>query len=108
MRTGLVLTALLLPPLLLPLGGCVVPPDQAYYAPAGYGYPGYAYGAPGYAYSGYAGGDVYPGYAYNGGGSPTLAIEGATVPLIFLWRQLGLLGRLSQLAPRARTGSIGN
>ncbi len=69
--------------LLLPLSGCVVPPDQA-----GYGY-GYGYPAPGYpgAYPqpGYPG--AYPDYGYPGltyyGDSPTLAIDGGTVPLIF-------------------------
>jgi hypothetical protein len=65
MRHGLALVALL-----LPLGGCVVPPQ-----PVGYGY--------GYPQPGYPDQDGgYPGYAYNDG-SPTLAVEGATVPLIF-------------------------
>jgi hypothetical protein len=65
MRHGLALVALL-----LPLGGCVVPPQPVGY---GYGYP-----QPGYPDQ--DGGD--PGYAYNDG-SPTLAVDGATVPLIF-------------------------
>lgn len=70
MRHGLALVALL-----LPLGGCVVPPQ-----PIGYGY---GYGQPGYAQPGYPAGDYgYPGYAYNDG-SPTLFVEGATVPLIY-------------------------
>jgi len=72
--------------LLLPLGGCVVPPDQVGYAP----YPG-AYPQPGYpgAYPqpGYPGAYPQPDYGYPGlsyyDDSPTLAIEGATVPLIF-------------------------
>ena len=64
--------------LLLPLGGCVVPPDQVGY---GYGYPG-AYPQPGYP-AAYPQPDYgYPGFSYYDG-SPTLAIEGATVPLIF-------------------------
>ena len=57
--------------LLLPLGGCVVPPDQVGYG-YGYGYPG-AYPAPDYG---------YPGFSYYDG-SPTLAVEGGSVPLIF-------------------------
>ena len=73
--------------LLLPLAGCVVPPDQAGY---GYGY-GYGYPQPGYpgAYPqpGYPGAYPQPDYGYPGfsyyDGSPTLAVEGATVPLIF-------------------------
>ena len=65
MRRGLALTALL-----LPLAGCVVPPQ-----PVGYGYG--AYPAPGYA-ADYA----YPGYAYNSG-SPTYFEGGVTWPLIF-------------------------
>jgi hypothetical protein len=70
MRHGLALVALL-----LPLGGCVVPPQ-----PVGYGY-GYPQG--GYPQPGYPDQDAgYPDYAYNDG-SPTLAVEGATVPLIF-------------------------
>jgi hypothetical protein len=69
MRRQLALMALL-----LPLSGCVVPPDQVGY---GYGYP-----SPGYA-------GVYPqpGYEYSGSpyydGSPTMAVEGSNVPLIF-------------------------
>jgi len=69
MRRQLALMALL-----LPLSGCVVPPDQFGY---GYGYP-----SPGYA-------GVYPqpGYEYSGSpyydGSPTMAVEGSNVPLIF-------------------------
>jgi hypothetical protein len=64
--------------LLLPLGGCVVPPEQV-----GYGYPP-AYPQPGYGYpAAYPQPDYgYPGYSYYDG-SPTLAIEGETVPLIF-------------------------
>ena len=57
--------------LLLPLGGCVVPPDQPGYG-YGYGYPG-AYSQPGYGYSG-------PSY-YDG--SPSLALGGGGAPLIF-------------------------
>jgi hypothetical protein len=78
MRQGLALVALL-----LPLTGCVAPPPQ----PVGYGYyaqPGYpgAYDQPGYV-GAYAQPDYgYPGFAYNDG-SPTLFVEGATVPLIF-------------------------
>src|SRR3981081_87588 len=53
--------------LLLPLGGCVVPPDQGCY-----GYSA-AYPQPGYGYS---------GYSYYGD-SPTMAFEGGNVPLIF-------------------------
>jgi len=69
--------------LLLPLAGCVVPPDQAGY---GYGYPqpGYpgAYPQPGYP-GAYPQPDYdNPGFSYYDG-SPTLAVEGATVPLIF-------------------------
>ena len=58
MRIGFALAALL-----LPLGGCVVPGQ-----PVGYGYAQPEYG--------------YPGYAYNSG-SPTLMVEGASVPLIY-------------------------
>ncbi len=68
MRLGFALAALL-----LPLAGCVVPPQ-----PVGYGYVpqpvGYGY-APQPEYG-------YPGYAYNNG-APTLVVEGATVPLIY-------------------------
>ena len=65
MRHGLALVALL-----LPLSGCVVPPQ-----PVGYGY--------GYQEQGYPGGDYnYPGYSYNDG-SPTLVVEGAPMPLIY-------------------------
>ena len=73
MRRGLALAALL-----LPLGGCVVPPS----APYGYGYPGSV--PPGYPGSvpAYGPDYNYPGYAYNEG-SPTLFYEGATFPLIF-------------------------
>ena len=84
MRRGLALAALL--PL---LAGCVVPPP----GPVGYGYPqsGYPqsdYPQFGYPQAGYPGANYgqpdygYQGYAYNGG-SPTLLVEGATVPLIF-------------------------
>jgi hypothetical protein len=87
MRQGLALVALL-----LPLTGCVAPPPQpvgyGYYAQPGYpgaypqpGYPG-EYDQPGYV-GAYAQPDYgYPGFAYNDG-SPTLFVEGATVPLIF-------------------------
>jgi hypothetical protein len=62
--------------LLLPLGGCVVPPDQV-----GYGYPG-AYPQPGYP-GAYPQPDYgYPGFSYYDG-SPTYLVDGATVPLIF-------------------------
>jgi hypothetical protein len=64
------LQRLALAALLLPLTGCVVPPQPVGY---GYGYP-----QPGYPGTDYA----YPGYAYNDG-SPTIAVEGATLPLIF-------------------------
>jgi hypothetical protein len=64
--------------LLLPLGGCVVPPGQVGY---GYGYPG-AYPSPGYP-GAYGQPDYgYPGYSYYDN-SPTLAVDGATMPLIF-------------------------
>ncbi len=66
MRHGLTLAFLL-----VPLAGCVVPPVAPYSS-----YPG-AYPGP---YAGAEGG--YPGYAYNDG-SPTLLVEGATLPLIF-------------------------
>ena len=86
MRHGLTLVALL-----LPLTGCVAPVQPVgygYYAQQGYpgaypqpGYPG-AYpqsGYPGtYQQSDYA----YPGFSYYEG-SPTLFVEGATVPLVF-------------------------
>ena len=79
MRHGLTLAALLL----LPLTGCVVPPQPLGY---GYGYaqPGYpgGYAQPGYP-GAYPQADYgYPGFAYNDG-SPTLFVEGAAVPLIF-------------------------
>jgi hypothetical protein len=62
--------------LLLPLGGCYVPPPGPYgYAPAGYPPPGYP---PPYAQPDFA----YPGYAYNDG-SPTLFVDGVTWPLVF-------------------------
>jgi hypothetical protein len=68
--------------LLLPLSGCVVPPDQA-----GYGYPGYPGYAPGYPQPGYPGAYPAPDYGYPGysyyDGSPTLAVDGAVLPLIF-------------------------
>jgi hypothetical protein len=60
--------------LLLPLAGCVVPPDAG---PAPYPYPPPGYPTP------YAQPDLaYPGYAYNNG-SPTLFIDGVTWPLVF-------------------------
>jgi hypothetical protein len=72
MRHGLALVALL-----LPLTGCVVPAQ-----PVGYGYGGYP--QPGYPQPGYPGGEYgYPGFAYSDG-SPTLAVDGAILPLIFL------------------------
>jgi hypothetical protein len=69
--------------LLLPLSGCVVPPYQAGY---GYGYapPGYpgAYPQPGYP-GAYPQPDYgYPGFSYYDD-SPTLFVDGATMPLIF-------------------------
>jgi hypothetical protein len=70
MRYGLAYAALL-----LPLAGCVVPAPAPYYPQPAYVQPGYA--AP-YPQADYA----YPGYAYNNG-SPTLAVEGVTWPLIF-------------------------
>jgi hypothetical protein len=107
MRHGLVLAALL-----LPLGGCYEqPPGPGSYAqpgspPGGYGQPGYpppSYGQPGYPPPGYGqpgypppgynpaeypvagpydpNGTIYPGYSDNGG-SPTLFVDGAVVPLI--------------------------
>jgi hypothetical protein len=63
MRHGFALMALL-----VPLAGCVVPP----------GGPGYGYAQPGYPAAEYG----YPGYAYNNG-SPSMYVEGASVPLIF-------------------------
>jgi len=62
--------------LLLPLGGCVVPPGGGYGYPAAYSQPGYpaAYPQPQYG---------YPGYAYNDG-APTYYVDGATVPLLYL------------------------
>lgn len=78
MRPRLALMALL-----LPLAGCVVPPEPVGY---GYGYPppGYpgAYPQPGYP-AGYPAPDYgYPGFSYYDG-SPTLFVDGVTVPLIF-------------------------
>lgn len=89
--------------LLLPLGGCYVPPTQPTdYAqpgyppgtPYGYAQPGYppdyaqpGYPPPGYPPSGYPPpgydpyGNVYPGYSDNGG-NPTLLVAGAAVPLV--------------------------
>lgn len=69
MRYGLTVVALL-----VPLSGCVVPPEPVGY---GYGYPGPGVAVP-YAQPDYG----YPGYSYNDG-SPTLFVGGATVPLIF-------------------------
>ena len=70
MRHGLALVALL-----LPLTGCVVPPQ-----PVGYGY---GYAQPGYYPGAYPQPDYgYPGFAYNDG-SPTLYVDGAIMPLIF-------------------------
>ena len=87
MRPGLALAALL-----LPLSGCVVPPQPLGY---GYGYPqggypqgGYpqpAYPQPAYPQAGYPQPGIDyadQGYAYNDG-SPTMVVEGATLPLIF-------------------------
>jgi hypothetical protein len=73
MRQSLALVALL-----LPLGGCVVPPGQ----PVPYGYGGYP--QPGYPQAVYPGVAEYgyPGFAYNDG-SPTLFSEGVNWPLIF-------------------------
>ena len=85
MRHGLVLAAVL-----LPLAGCyVAPPPQpnyGYAAPAGPSpgyapdaYPQAAYPPPGYDPYG----DAYPGYSYNGG-SPTMIVAGAVVPLVIV------------------------
>ena len=100
MRRDLVLAALL-----LPLGGCYVPPQGPDYGYAQPGYPsgtGYGYAQPGYAQPGYPppgypqpgypppgyppaaydpSGAVYPGYSYNDG-APTLLVDGAVMPLI--------------------------
>jgi len=70
--------------LLLPLAGCVVPPDAG---PGPYPYPPPGYPPPGYPPPGYpvpyGQPDLaYPGYAYNNG-SPTLVVEGVTWPLVF-------------------------
>ena len=60
MRRGLLVAAFL-----LPLAGCVLPPDDG-----GYGQPYYG------------GSEVYPGYYYNEG-SPYVIVEGAPAPLIY-------------------------
>jgi hypothetical protein len=93
--------ALLLLPVLLPLGGCYEPPanaDYGYaqpgYPPPGYppsGYPSSGYPPSGYpppTYEGYTAvpadpyGGGYPGYSYNDG-APTFLDAGVTVPLVF-------------------------
>jgi hypothetical protein len=58
MRRGLLVTALL-----LPLAGCVVPPDGGYV-------------------TSYPGPEVYPGYYYNDG-APYIIVEGQPAPLIY-------------------------
>jgi hypothetical protein len=81
--------------LLLPLGGCYqeAPGPAGYaqpgYPPGGYGYAQPGYPPPGYPPQGYAApgsydpsGGIYPGYSDNGG-SPTLFVDGAVMPLIF-------------------------
>ncbi len=69
----------------LVLSGCYLPPSTPGYGEAQPGYPpgaGYGYTAPGYPPPSYdAYGNVYPGYSYNGG-SPTLFVDGAVVPLV--------------------------
>jgi len=84
MRFGLALVAL------LPLSACVVPPAPVGY---GYGYPPPGYSQPGYAPAGYPAGEfAYSGYSYNDG-SPTLYVEGSTLPLIFYGGAWGYWGR---------------
>ena len=68
MRLGFAIVALM-----LPLAGCVAPPDGGY---GGYG----SYGSYG-SYGGYGSDYSYPGYSYNSG-SPTYVVEGVHQPLI--------------------------
>jgi hypothetical protein len=78
--------ALPLAALLLPLCGCYVPPPDAGYGYAQPGYPppaGYGYAQPGYPPPTDPYGNVFPGYSYNDG-APSLFVEGAAMPLIFL------------------------
>src|ERR1700733_11663659 len=73
MRHSLVLAALL-----LPLSGCYVAPQPSGYAQP---QPGYA-PQPGYPPASYGQDDnIYPGYSENDG-APTLAVDGAVVPLV--------------------------
>jgi hypothetical protein len=100
-----------IPPLaviLLPLGGCYLPPaTPAYgYAQPGYGQPVYgqevyeqqaygqpAYGQPEYAQPGYPPGGYVPyagdpGYSYNNG-APVIIESGVPTPLVFFGGQWG-------------------
>jgi hypothetical protein len=75
---------LLLAALLLPLSGCYVAPQPIGYAQPQPGYPpppGYP-PQPGYPPASYDQDDnIYPGYSENDG-APTLAVDGAVVPLV--------------------------
>ena len=84
--------------ILLPVGGCYLPPAtpeygyaQPGYAAPGYDQPGYeqqGYEQPAYpqgAYDPYAG---YPGYSYNNG-APVIVESGVPTPLVFFGGEWG-------------------
>jgi hypothetical protein len=81
--------------MVLPVTGCYAPPPPPYGA---YGYPQPAYPQPGYPQPlypspGYPSADFsYPGFAYYEG-SPTIAVGGAVLPLIFLGGAWGYYDR---------------
>nr|WP_294524835.1 hypothetical protein [uncultured Rhodopila sp.] len=78
MRHGFVLAALL-----VPLGGCYLPPQPA---------PAYGYAAPGYQQPEYApdpyAAPVDPGYGYDAG-APVIMEGGAAVPLVLFGSEWG-------------------